>query len=184
MQRLTHVILAILLAGMFTSAGGAVVRTKKPQPTSRPAIPRAALLAVLDVERQSQAYYRAVLDKHRPLHPFGVVYRVELRHEQVLVDELKQHAVTVPAAGDKAGNVTVPEGKAEALAQAVELEKRTVAAYDKAIRRTPAGDLRQALERLRDESVQHQKWFENPESCPAGGGRGGGRGGARRGGAA
>ena len=35
-------------------------------------------------------------------------------------------------------------------------------------------ELKAKLTRLRDESIDHQKWFEDPESCPMGGrGRGG-----------
>ena len=182
MKRCTHAILAILLAGTFISASGAVVRSEGPQPTSRPQLRRTALLAVLDVERQSQAYYRGVLDKHRPLHPFGMVYRLELRHEQVLVDALKQHAVAVPEDRYGGRRAAVPDSRSEAMERAVELEKRTAAAYDKAIRRTRAVELRRTLERLRDESLEHQKWFENPDSCPGGGRRGGGGGGGGGGG--
>ena len=76
---LVSALLMLLAIGM--SRGGAVVQDEKEQPASRPANLTAALVAVLDVERQSQAYYRAVLDEHRPLYPFGIVYRAERRHE-------------------------------------------------------------------------------------------------------
>jgi hypothetical protein len=166
-------ILALLVLMIAVPAVGASAREPK-QPTTRRSEPRAALLAVLDVERQSQAYYRAVLNKHRPFHPFGMVYRVEQRHEQVLVDELNRHAVTVPEDRSQEATVAVPEERDAALAKAVQLEKETVAAYDKAIKKVRSSDLRQTLEQLRAESADHQKWFADPDTCPMGGkGRGG-----------
>jgi hypothetical protein len=182
MTRAKTVSLALLLVAalLIAPAGSAVVRIRK-APSTRPADPKAALLAVLDVERQSQAYYRAVLNKHRPLHPFGMVYRIERQHERTLLDEFAQHAITVPADRPTAPEIAVPETRDEAIAKAVELEKKTVRAYDKAIKRT-SGDLRQTLERLRTESLDHQKWFEDPDSCPRGGGGVGVAGGAGGGG--
>ena len=170
---MNRTILLLLALTIAAPAAGATVRVRK-QPTTNSSEPRRALLAVLNVERQSKAYYEAVLKKHRPFHPFGMVYRVEQRHEQVLVDELKQHAISVPQDQSRPDAVAVPEERSAALAKAVELEKKTVAAYDKAIQRARSGDLRQTLEQLRSESADHQKWFADPDTCPMGGrGRGG-----------
>jgi hypothetical protein len=166
-------ILALLVLMMAVATVIASAREPK-RPMAKRSEPRAALLAVLDVERQSQAYYRAVLNKHRPFHPFGMVYRLEQRHEQVLVDELNRHGITMPEDRSQQETVSVPEERDAALAKAIELEKETIAAYDKALKKARDADLRQTLEQLRSESSDHQKWFADPDTCPTGGrGRGG-----------
>ena len=172
--------IALLAAGLGVPA---IAAPGDKQPATKPADPKAALLRVLDVERQSQAYYRAVLNKHRPIHPFGMVYRMELRHEDVLADELKAQDISIPDDRWQARTIDVPEEKDEALAQAVEMEQKTVRAYDRAIKQTSSDDVRKTLERLRAESADHQKWFGDPESCPmpGRGGRGPGAGQGPRG---
>ena len=141
--------------------------------TTRPAQKR-PLVAVLDVERESQAYYLAVLGKHRPIHPFGMVARMETQHEQALLNELDARGVAAPADRWRGKTDGVPDTREAALAKAVEMEKKTVAAYERAMARTKDAELKAKLTKLRDESLDHQKWFEHPESCPMGGrGRGG-----------
>ena len=136
------------------------------------------------MERQSKAYYAAVLTKHRPIHPFGMVYRMERQHERAVESALKELSATVPEDASDPKAIKVPADKAAATTKAVEMEKKTVAAYDAAIKATKDADLRTTLKRLRAESVDHRKWFEDPDSCPMGGGRGAGRGpGLGRGGA-
>jgi hypothetical protein len=166
------IVMALLMTGLGYSAGGAVVPGES-RATSKPSDASAALLKALDVERQSQAYYGAVLNKHRPLHPFGVVYRMEQRHEQALVAELKQQSIPVPDDRWQRTTADVADERSKVLARAAELEKKTVRAYDRAIKKAPPGDVRQMLQSLRAESLEHQKWFADPETCPMGaGGRG------------
>ena len=167
----------MVIAAIACFAAGAAAPKQKKSPSTRPADAKSALLALLDVERQSQAYYRAVLIKHRPFHPFGMVYHMERQHEQALVDQLKADGFAVPDDRWQAGDIDVPESRDDALAQAVALEKKTILAYDGAIKLTTSDDARVTLRRLREESVDHQQWFENPESCPmpGRGGRGPGR---------
>jgi rubrerythrin len=175
MNRIMKLSLALLIAAMLAApAAAAPVRVRAAKaPTTRPTNLKSALRGVLDVERQSQAYYRAVLNKHRPLHPFGMVYRVERQHEAALLEEFTQHAIATAENRWQGKEINVPDDRAEALEQAAALEKKTVRAYDKAIAKA-SGDLKQTLERLRVESRDHQKWFADPESCPRGGGGGGG----------
>ena len=181
MKRVTTVSFVLLLAAMMSAsvaAAPAKVRPVKP-PATRPAELKAVLRAVLDVERQSQAYYRAVLNKHRPLHPFGIVYRMERDHEAALLKEFAHRGIATPEDRWQGKDIDVPDDRADALKGAAELEQKTIGAYEKAIAKA-SGDLKRTLERLRAESRDHQKWFEDPESCPRGGG-GRGRGGPGRG---
>jgi rubrerythrin len=188
MKPVTTLPFVLLLAAMLaapSAAAPAKVRPVKP-PATRPAELRAALRAVLDVERQSQAYYCAVLSKHRPLHPFGIVYRMEREHEAALLEEFAQRGIATPEDRWQGKDTDVPDDRSDALKEAAEFEQKTVGAYEKAIAKA-SGDLKQTLERLRGESRDHQEWFEDPESCPRGGGnvasggRGRGRGGPGRG---
>ena len=177
MTRLVCMMLALLAAAPVF--GGAAERERRGEATTRPGATNRALRAALDVERQSQAYYLAVLQKHRPIHPFGMVYRVERQHEQALLDELEARDITPPQDRWRNEPITAPQTRDEALAEAIEMEKRTVAAYDRAIAATKNAGLKLTLERLRTESADHRKWFEDPSSCPApsgGQGQGGGRG--------
>jgi rubrerythrin len=169
--------LALLVAA--PAFGGAAQRERRGEATTRPGGTSRALRAALDVERQSQAYYLAVLQKHRPIHPFGMVYRMERQHEQALLDELEARGITPPQDRWQNEPIAAPQTRDEALAKAIEMEKQTVAAYDRAIVVTKNAALKTTLERLRTESVDHQKWFEDPSTCPGpGGGQGpgGGRG--------
>ena len=185
MKRVTALSFVLLLGAMLAApaaaAAPAKVRPAK-SPATRPANLNTALRAVLDVERQSQAYYRAVLNKHRPLHPFGMVYRMEREHEAALLEEFAQRGIATPENRWQGTDIDVPDDRFDALKEAAELEQKTVGAYDKAIAKA-SGDLKQTLARLRAESRDHQKWFEDPESCPRGGGNvaNGGRGGPGRG---
>jgi hypothetical protein len=190
MTRIPILLLAVLMASPMDAARprpGKLAQTK-PDGTkvaaTQPAAAGAALLAVLKVERQSKAYYAAVLNKHRPIHPFGMVYRMEGRHEQQVTGALKNLSITVPPDAADAKAINVPADKAAARAKAVGLEKKTVAAYDAAIKTTKDAQLRETLKRLRAESVDHQKWFADPSTCPMGGrgqGKGQGQGAGKRG---
>ena len=181
MKRAITISLTLLIAVALVAPAAAARVRAGGHPSTRPADLKAALLAVLEVERQSQAYYRAVLNKQRPFHPFWVVLRMERQHEEALIDELRQHAIAVPENRRAVQDVEVPDDRFEALGKAVELEKKTVALYAKAVKQS-SGDLRRTLERLRAESQDHRNWFEDPETCPSGGaGRGSGRGRTGRG---
>jgi hypothetical protein len=164
MKRLMPLLLTLVIA---VPAGAAAVGASNP--STRPARRHAVLRAVLDVERQSQAFYRAVLVKHRPLHPFGMVWRMEISHEKSLVDAMKQQTIDVPEAA-QTETIAAPDDTKECFAKAIEMEKQTIAAYDRAIERCRNDELRQVLQKLRGESVEHQKWFEDPSTCPMGGG--------------
>ena len=145
--------------------------------TTRPAQKR-PLVAVLDVERESQSYYLAALSKYRPIHPFGMVARMETQHERALLDELEARGVAAPVDRWKGKTDGVPDTREAALAKAVEMEKKTVAAYERAMARTKDAELKAKLTTLRDESLDHQRCFENPDECPMGGPRRGGAGAA------
>jgi hypothetical protein len=103
-----------------------------------------------------------------------MVARMETQHEQALLNELDARGLAVPADRWRGKADGVPDTREAALAKAVEMEKKTVAAYELAMARTKDAELKAKLTKLRDESLDHQKWFEDPESCPMGGrGRGG-----------
>lgn len=163
MKSMIAIVLTLLIALPAAQAG-------RKASVVRPARARASLQAVLDVERQSQAYYLAVLNRHRPIHPFGMVYRVEVRHEQALVDQYRKLGIPVKDTEDES-SIEVPAERDKALASAVEMEKKTIAAYDTALKYAKNPELRETLERLRSDSADHEKWFTDPDSCP-GGGRG------------
>ena len=182
MTRLTGMLMLALLVA--APALGGTVQRERQRAATRPVNPNAALRRVLDVERESQAYYLAVLKSYRPIHPFGMVARMEQRHEQTLLAELEQRGIDIPANRWQMQAGTVPETREEALEQAVAMEKKTIAAYDRAIKVIRNESLRQKLEQLREESIDHRKWFEDPESCPMPGprqGRGPGPGAGSRG---
>ena len=166
--------ISVLIVLVLAVPASAAATRGKQSATRASEVKAAPLLAVLAIERESEAYYRAVLDRNRPFHPFGMIYRVEQRHEKTLVEELKQHNLAVPEDQTPRQAVDVPGDKGEALAKAVELERKTVAAYEKAIKKIRDAEPRKTLQQLRAESADHQKWFANPDTCPMGG-RGRGR---------
>ena len=180
MLSLVGLLFAATVAVSATAAAApARVRAGKTSAT-KPADLNAALRAVLDVERHTRAYYRTVLARHRPFHPFGVVYRAEREHEAALLEEFARRGIATPEDRWQGKEIEVPDDRTAALEQAEGLEKKTVAAYDKALAKA-TGDVKQTLERLRAESRDHQRWFADPELCPRGGGGGGGRGPVGRG---
>jgi rubrerythrin len=146
MKRVTALSFVLLLGAMLAAPAAAAPAKARPvkSPATKPANVNTALRAVLDVERQSQAYYRAVLSKHRPLHPFGMVYRMERQHETALLEEFAQHAIATPENRWQGKEIDVPDDRAKALKDAAELEKKTVRAYDKAIAKS-SGDVKQTL---------------------------------------
>jgi hypothetical protein len=178
-----NILVAIAILILIAASNGQVRerrRQQQQQPATRPADPGRALLSVLDIERQSQAYYGAVLEKRRPFHPFGVVYRSGLRHERTLVDELNRLAVTVPKDKWQTASMAVPDDRAAALTKAVELEVKTIVTYDRALGQISDAGLRQIVARMRSDSADHHMWFKNPDTCPRGGGRPGAEGARER----
>jgi hypothetical protein len=173
---------------VIVSLTGFVVLAQDSPPATQPAAAvgqRDAMLALLDVERQSRATYYAILERHRPIHPFGMILRQEWRHDLALVNQLMGLNVTVPANAWAGKPVDVPEDLDKARALGAELERKTIAAYVRAIEATPDGALKRQLVRMQRESEHHLWMFENCDNDSpgsAGFAPGGRRGAGRNGG--
>lgn len=139
-----------------------------------------ALRAALTDERQVQAFYTAVMDRHGKVRPFINIAAAESRHEAAVVTLMNRHGIEVPPrTGVEAP--AVPDTLAESARVAAQLERDNIAMYDRLLNDVTAPDVRQTMQALRSASLNnHLPAFERVSSrgaaAQAGGGYGGGWG--------
>lgn len=137
-------------------------------PATQPAGADEALLRLLDVERKSQAEYVAIMQRYRPIHPFGMVLRQEYEHQDQIERLLHARGVAVPVNAWAGRAIDLPSDAKAARARAAELEKLTIAAYDIALAALKDSAPKAELQSMRSDSEHHLWMFEN---CTDGGTR-------------
>ncbi len=126
-----------------------------------PPLPNAtaeALALALADERQTEAFYAAVMAKFGERRPFSNIIEAERRHQQALLSLFEAHGLAIPAP-TPLKVPTVPstfKAAAEASAQA---EMDNVALYDRLLKTVQEPDVKDVFHRL--------QWASQERHLPA-----------------
>jgi len=148
------------LAAQQASAAGADAAPKLDEGTQQ------ALAAALDDERNTKAFYEAVMERHGKIAPFRNIANAEARHALAIERIYERYDISVPTT-ETATKFDVPDTVAEACTAALAAERENAALYQGLLETVDQEDIRRTFTKLRDVSIQnHVPAFEH---CIAGG---------------
>ncbi len=121
-----------------------------------------ALLAALEDERRSQAFYEGVIARHGKVRPFSNIIRAEQNHERAVIAVMERYKLPIPQA--TAPSIPpVSETFAACASTAAQVERDNIALYDRLLPTIREGDVKTLFENLRAASKNHhlpafQRW--------------------------
>ena len=125
-----------------------------------------ALTAALEDERNTKAFYEAVMARHGKIAPFRNIANAEARHALAIERIFERYDVSVPP-GEVPTKFDVPETVAEACTAALAAERENAALYEGLMETVDQKDIRRTFTKLRSVSLEnHVPAFEH---CAAGG---------------
>jgi hypothetical protein len=146
-------VLAACLAIVFAASAQPTKTTRPLSPAVKEAIIDA--LVAEDGEYAARAKYTAVVAKHGQVQPYAYIRNAENYHVLALEGILRKHGISPPT--DRyAGKATVPATLTEAANEAVRIEEKSAALYDRLLA-SASGDAEittivQKLQRMTRES--------------------------------
>lgn len=125
-----------------------------------------ALTVALEDERNSKAFYEAVMARHGKIAPFRNIANAETRHALAIERIFERYEVSVPASAVPT-KFDVPETVVEACTAALAAERENAALYEGLMETVDQKDIRRTFTKLRSVSLEnHVPAFEH---CAAGG---------------
>lgn len=112
------------------------------------------LVAALDDERRTRAFYEAVLQRYGSVLPFARLAEAEGRHAEHVVQAMRNRGLTVPEETARADDIVVPATLEEVTRLAIRKEKENVALYDRLLATIDDPEVRDVLALLRHRSAE------------------------------